>query len=72
MAKINVKNASESGLLPKELTEKAIAINNSSLLGTVKFACERSDLSRFTDKIEYVDLSQDSHFSDLFVENMLF
>lgn len=71
-AKINTENAGESGLLPKGLTDKAVAINNSSLLGTVKFACERGDLSRFTDKIEYVDLSQDSCFSDLFVENMLF
>ena len=56
----------------KELSEKAVAINNSSLLGTVKFACDREDLSFFTDKIEYVDLSKDPYFSELFVENMMF
>ena len=71
-AKINIRNAADSGLLPKELSEKAVAINNSSLLGTVKFACDREDLSFFTDKIEYVDLSKDPYFSELFVENMMF
>ena len=71
-AKINIRNAADSGLLPKELSNKAIAINNSSLLGTVKFACESGDLSFYTDKIKYVDLSCDSYFSSLFIENMMF
>ena len=71
-AKINIRNAAESGLLPEELSDKAIAINNSSLLGTVKYACERTELSFFTDKIKYVDLSCDSYFSELFIENMMF
>ncbi len=71
-AKINVHNAADTGLLPKELSDKAIAINNSSLLGTAKFACEQGDLSFYTDRIKYIDLSSDPYFSELFIENMTF
>ena len=71
-AKINVENAAKAGLLPKELKNKCIAINNSSLLGTVKYACEKNDLAVYIDKSTYVDLSSDPTFSDLFIENMLF
>ncbi len=69
-AQINMENAVKSGLIPKELKEKCVAINNSSLLGTVKFATEKNDLSCFIKKAEYVDLSSDKYFSDLFIENL--
>jgi len=71
-AKISISNAVSSGLLPAELAEKTIALNNSSLLGTIKYACEGGDLSRFTDSIKYIDLSANPYFTDLFVENMMF
>ncbi|MBE6536862.1 MAG: DUF4445 domain-containing protein [Ruminococcaceae bacterium] len=71
-AKINIDNAIFTGLLPKELREKTVAVNNSSLLGTVKYACGDGDVSVIRDKIRYVDLSTDSYFSELFVENMIF
>ncbi|MBQ9692030.1 MAG: DUF4445 domain-containing protein [Clostridia bacterium] len=71
-AKISISNAVKSGLLPAELADKTVALNNSSLLGTIKYACEGGDLSRFTDTIEYVDLSANPYFTDLFVENMMF
>ncbi len=69
-AKINAENAALTGLLPKELTDKCTALNNSSLLGTVKYAAENNHL--FKNKITYVDLSASSDFSDLFIENMMF
>lgn len=69
-AKINAENAALTGLLPKELTGRCTALNNSSLLGTVKYATEKCRL--FTDKITYVDLSASPEFSDLFIENMMF
>ncbi len=69
-AKINPKSAALTGLLPQELVSKCIAINNSSLLGTVKYATESNRIS--TDKITYVDLSSSPVFSDLFIENMMF
>jgi uncharacterized 2Fe-2S/4Fe-4S cluster protein (DUF4445 family) len=71
-AKINIRNAADSGLLPTELADKAVPINNSSLLGTVKFACDRCSLSFYTDNIEYIDLSSDPYFSELFIQNMMF
>lgn len=71
-AKINIENAAKTGLLPKELKNKCIAINNSSLLGTVKYACEKNDLAVYVDNSTYVDLSATPIFSDLFIENMMF
>ncbi len=71
-AKINIKNAVKTGLLPKELSEKCVEVNNSSLLGTVKFACEQNDLSLYTKNAVYADLSANVTFSDLFIENMMF
>lgn len=69
-AKVNVDNAAMTGLLPKELTGKCTALNNSSLLGTVKYAAENNHL--FKNRITYVDLSTNPDFSDLFIENMMF
>ena len=69
--KINIQNAGKVGLLPEQLLSKCVAVKNSSLLGTAKFACEMNDLSAYL-TAEYVDLSADARFSDRFVENMLF
>lgn len=71
-AKINIENAVKTGLLPKELKDKCVATKNSSLLGTVKYACENNDLSVYVDSSAYVDLSANPIFSDLFIENMMF
>ncbi len=71
-AKLDIENAIFTGLLPRELKHKCVAINNSSLQGTVKFAAEHNDLSLFVKNTEYVDLSDDLNFANLFVENMLF
>ena len=71
-AKINIENAVKTGLLPKEFKDKCEAIKNSSLLGTVKYACEQNDLESFIEGSKYVDLSANPTFSDLFIENMMF
>lgn len=71
-AKLNISNAVITGLIPEELKNKCESINNSSLLGTVKFVFEENNLSLFTEKAEYIDLSGDKYFSDLFMENMMF
>lgn len=71
-AKINVDNAVYTGLFPNELKNKAIPINNSSLLGTVKFALEGDKLDKYIEKAEYLDLALNSKFNDLFVENIDF
>lgn len=71
-AKINIENAVITGLLPKEFVSKCVAVNNSSLLGTVKFACDNNNLSGYVAASDYVDLSSNAVFSDLFIRNMMF
>ena len=71
-AKINVENAVLTGLIPRELKDKCIAVNNSSLLGTVKYSYENNDLDAICNSSAYVDLSAEAVFSDLFIENMMF
>lgn len=71
-AKINIDNAVKTGLLPRELKDKIIVLNNSSLLGTVKYACEKNDLSVYLKNAEYIDLSANEYFSDLFINNLDF
>ncbi len=71
-AKINIENAVRCGLLPKELSTKTIALNNSSLLGSIKFANEANDLSVYIKNSKYIDLSSNAFFTDLFVRNMMF
>lgn len=71
-AKINIENAVETGLLPRELKEKSVPLNNSSLSGTVKYILEQNELRKFLENAEYVDLSLNPQFSELFIENMEF
>lgn len=71
-AKINMDNAVYTGLFPKELKNKSIPINNSSLLGTVKFAVGKGNIRELVEKAEYLDLALNSEFNDLFVENIDF
>lgn len=71
-AKINIGNAVFCGLLPKELADRCFVLNNSSLLGTVRFACEQNDLTEIVSKATYIDLATDPTFSQSFIENMMF
>jgi uncharacterized 2Fe-2S/4Fe-4S cluster protein (DUF4445 family) len=70
-SKINIEHATAVGLLPAEMKDKCIAVGNSSLLGTVKYAIEQNDLTPYTDA-KYIDLAADAEFTRLFVENMMF
>ena len=70
-AGLKVKNAVFVGLIPEELQEKFRGVNNASLLGTVKYACEGGTL-HLPAESEYADLSADPLFSELFMEYMMF
>lgn len=70
-SKINIGHAAAVGLLPAEMKDKCIAVGNSSLLGTVKYAIEQNDLTPYTGA-KYIDLAADAEFTRLFVENMMF
>ncbi len=71
-AKLNVDNAVLTGLLPRELRDRFVYLGNSSLMGTVKAAFEKSDLSEITRLASYADLSKDRYFGEQFIENMGF
>lgn len=77
-AKINIANAIASGLFPRELAAKAMPINNSSLQGVVKYAIgaehgkDIADVERYAKHVEYIDLSSDPYFSEMFIEGLLF
>lgn len=71
-AKMRVDNAAYLGLLPRELADRFSPINNSSLLGTIKFACESTPLEDIANAAEFIDIGADSLFSELFFENMIF
>lgn len=69
--KINMENAVSTGLFPEELKSRYKSINNSSLMGTVKYAIGKSDLSWMANA-RYEDLSQNPLFSEIFIESMGF
>lgn len=71
-AKINMENAVKTGLLPRRLKEKTIPLNNSSLLGTVKYSIEKNELSEYIEKAQYIDLATNSEFSEMFIRNLEF
>ncbi len=71
-AKINIENAVKTGLLPASLADRCVSVNNSSLLGTFRYACGTCEFSELTERAEYVDLSSNPFFTELFVENMMF
>lgn len=71
-AGVNLDNAAKCGIFPQELRDKAVVVNNSSLLGCVKRACYGDGVGEFVTKIKYADLSSNQYFSELFIENMEF
>lgn len=69
---MNFANATATGLIPKELEEKCVAVDNSSLLGGVRFACENNNYLICSDKAVYIDLSSNPIFKNSFIEHMGF
>ena len=63
-SKINISNAVKTGLIPENLEEKCIAINNSSLRGTVKYACGDNRADIIMKNAKYIDLSSTAEFSE--------
>ncbi len=69
---LNISNAVFTGLIPQELAGKLSGVNNASLLGTVCRACFPNESVLPLDRAQYVDLSADSLFTQLFMEYMMF
>lgn len=71
-SKINITSAVTTGLIPRELAPKTVALNNSALRGAIKLACDGGEIEKYAKMIEYIDLSSNQYFENLFVENMIF
>jgi len=72
---LNVLNAKAIGLLPAELTGRVIAAGNTSAMGAIAALLDISRLEAATvaaAEINYLELSSDPEFSDLFIEALMF
>lgn len=70
--KLNIGNAILTGLLPIEIKNRIICLDNSALDGTVKYANGKNDLAVYTENVAYTDLSSDRLFAEKFIDNMHF
>ena len=71
-SKINIPAAANTGLIPRELAHKTVALSNSALQGAIKLVCDGADASPYAEMIKYTDLSSNGYFAELFIENMAF
>lgn len=72
---IDTHNACRIGLIPASLEKKCVSVGNAAGIGA-KACLIDNDLMRqcrrITKQIDYIELSSDSMFSDLFIENIGF
>ncbi len=71
-AEINAESAALTGLIPRKLAEKCHSVGNSSLLGAIRSVFDGDGLSEIAEKAIYIDLSSDTDFADLFIQNIGF
>ena len=72
---VNIRKAAGIGLIPKELTDKTVAVGNTSLKGAVKYILDPSLKDRFIrtakDSKELI-LSEAKDFSELYINSINF
>lgn len=72
---INLQNAAAIGLLPKNVTGKAVILGNAALAGASMILCDsaaRREAEQIAKTAETVPLSQNPAFMEAYVEHMLF
>lgn len=72
---LNVESTAGIGLIPPELLDKVVPAGNTSLTGITMLMLDKSNLETVEDIkniTEYIELSQDSEFTDEYVDNMFF
>ena len=70
--KLSPQRAAAVGLIPMSLRGKCSVLEESCLMGVIKFACGEGDAVRVARSSRYCDLSTDSLFAEKFIENMSF
>ncbi|MBN2879518.1 MAG: DUF4445 domain-containing protein [Clostridia bacterium] len=72
---LNIKSAVKIGLINRALESKCISAGNTAGMGSIKSLLSDNvlqSLAALTQKVEYIELSFNKSFNDLFIENMLF
>lgn len=71
---LNAGKAAKIGLLPEALSEKAEAVGNTALYGTLLYLAgrEREMLQKITEIVEEIPLAGDGTFQDIYYESMAF
>ncbi len=72
---LNLANAAEIGLLPRELLPRTEVLGNAALAGAAELLCDQKLLARtevFADGAETVELSGDPDFLEYYTAGMLF
>ena len=72
---LNPKNAAAIGLIPSALAEKCQGVGNTAGIGAVRAGLDDTFLDRLEqlpNLVTYFELSGDSRFNELFMENMMF
>ena len=72
---MSAKSAVAIGMLPEALLEKIVCVGNSSLTGAsmaLLSEAKREELLKIQQKCDYLELSGNSAFNELFPEHMTF
>lgn len=72
---MDIENAVRIGLIPEQLKGKIKSIGNSSLGGAIKYLINIDsdrEIDNIVGKTKYIDISSNTFFNDLFIENMMF
>lgn len=69
---LDVKKASQIGLLPKELADKTVAAGNTALKGAIRFLAEQKlkPLQKIAENATEVQLAEKKEFQELYLEWM--
>ncbi len=72
---LDVEAAASLGLLPKELTKKAVSVGNCSLKGAILYGqagCPKAELDRIIKLSSEITLGNEPDFQQLYFEGMMF
>jgi uncharacterized 2Fe-2S/4Fe-4S cluster protein (DUF4445 family) len=69
---IDIENAVEIGMIPKELRHKVIPAGNTSLAGCVKYLLSDEEIPENTLEAAEISLSDHVLFNELYMEHMMF
>lgn len=72
-AKLSIPHATVIGLIPRQLSDRCVIIEDSCVMGTLKYAVgDDAELNDLAEKAEYCDLTSSDVFKKAFIKNMGF